>query len=474
MGIVPKRGKLGMGDSAGGEEQDNGLLHYLSLRSAVALVVANIIGAGIFTSTGFQAASLPHPGYIFLLWIVGGVLAFCGALCYAELGAAIPKAGAEYVYLRETYGGIFGFMSAFVSLVAGFSAPIAAACKAFITYMAHFFPVLAEEPTVLGPVTLNSLLAVGVVWILVGVQLRGAKPGIRFSDFLTLLKLGGLVTIVLCAVIWGKGHVENLTFVSDRYAEIGMADKFSAFATSLIFVMFCYMGWNASAYLASEFKNPARDLPRSLLIGTLIVVVLYLSINAVYFLGANVDELAGHADVGLIASRNLFGEWGATLTTIVLAVSLLASATAMTIAGPRVYYALGKDYRLFRFFSHANETSGAPTTSLLVQGAVTTAIIFSGGIDAIQQYAGFTLTLFSSLAVSCVITLRIRRPDLHRPFRAWGYPITPLLFLGVTTWTMVWAIRGRPFESIAGFATVIVGGMIFLMTGAGRAPAEKH
>lgn len=452
---------------------DNGLLHYLSLRSAVALVVANIIGAGIFTSTGFQAASLPHPGYIFMLWIVGGVLAFCGALCYAELGAAMPKAGAEYVYLRESYGGIFGFMSAFVSLVAGFSAPIAAACKAFIAYMSHFFPLLESEPTIFANVTLNSVLAAGLVWILVGVQLRGAKSGIGFSDFLTLLKLVGLVTIILIGVMWGKGNVENLSYVSPRYAELGVAEKFSAFATSLIFVMFCYMGWNASAYLASEFKNPARDLPRSLLLGTLIVVVLYLAINAVYFLGANVDELAGKAEVGLVASRNLFGDWGATLTTIVLGVSLLASATAMTIAGPRVYYALGKDYQLFRFFSHANEESGAPTTSLLVQGAVTTAIIFSGGIDAIQQYAGFTLTLFSSLAVSCVITLRFRRPDMHRPFRAWGYPVTPLLFLSITIWTMIWAIRGRPFESLAGLATVLIGGIIFVMTGAGRPAARR-
>lgn len=449
---------------------DGGLRQYLTLRSATALVVANIIGAGIFTSTGFQAASLPHPGFIFLLWIVGGVLALCGALCYAELGASMPEAGAEYAYLRNTYGGVFGFMSAFVSLVAGFSAPIAVACKAFIRYMTHFFPALENNPEFFGLVTRNDLFAVGLVWILIAIQLRNVKFGIGFNDFATLLKVGGIIAIIFLAIVWGKGQTGNLTFVSESYADLSSADKTSAFATSLIFVMFCYSGWNASAYMASEFKNPQRDLPRSLLLGTGIVVVLYLAINAVYFYGANVDELAGKPEVGLVASRNLFGNWGVTLVTLVVAVSLIASATAMTIVGPRVYYALGRDYSMFRFFAHSGEKSGSPTTSLIVQGAVTSLIIFSGRIDQIQQYAGFTLTLFASLAVSCVITLRIRRPELRRPFRAWGYPVTPLLFLGVTTWTMVWAVRGRPVESIAGLVTVAVGGLIFYATGAGRKP----
>jgi basic amino acid/polyamine antiporter, APA family len=462
---------------ARGEGEDGrtgGLVHHLTLRSGIALVVANIVGAGIFTSTGFQAADLPHPGYIFLLWIVGGVLAFSGALCYGELGAAMPRAGAEYVYLRETYGGMFGFMSAFVSLIAGFSAPIAAVCKAFISYMAHFFPELGGDPAPLGPLAVNDVLAAGLVWILIGLQLRSVRAGIGFNDLLTLLKLIGLIIFILLAVFFGRGQLDNLTFVSERYAEIGTADKLGAFATSLIFVMFCYMGWNAAAYLASEFKEPERDLPRSLLLGTGIVVVLYLSINAVYFLGANVDELAGRVDVGIVASQNLFGNAGVTFVTIVIGAALLTSATAMTIAGPRVYYALGEDYRLFRFFARVNPKSGTPTTSLLVQGAVTTAIIFSGGIDAIQQYAGFTLTLFSALAVSCVIALRIRRPDMHRPFRAWGYPFTPLLFLSITIWTMIWAFRGRPFESAAGLATVAAGGLIFMLSGGGRRPGDRQ
>jgi APA family basic amino acid/polyamine antiporter len=245
----------------------------------------------------------------------------------------------------------------------------------------------------------------------------------------------------------------------------------AALGTSLVFVMFCYSGWNASAYVAAEFKNPQRDLPRGLLLGTAIVVVLYLCINAVYFYGAGVSGLAGKVEVGLVASRALFGEAGTSAVTVVLLVSLVASAAAMTIAGPRVYYALGRDYPFYAALSRTSVKSGTPVSALIVQGAVTSAILLLGRVDQIQQYSGFTLTLFASLAVSCVIVRRIRQPELPRPFRVWLYPLPPLLFLGVSAWMMFWAFAGRPLESILGLVTVAVGGLLFQFTGAGRKPA---
>ena len=450
-----------------GERADDGLLKFVKLRSATALVLANTIGVGIFTTTGFQAADLGHPGLIFLLWIIGGVLAFCGALCYAELGAAMPRGGGEYVYLRETYGRSLGFMSAFVSLTAGFSAPIASATKGFSRYLIHFFPGLADDPTALG-VGANDWVAMGVVWLLVAIQLRGARPGIRFVDVVTVIKVAGVVGIILAAGAVGQGTLAHLSTVSESYAALGSGQRYAALGTSLIFVMFCYSGWNASAYIASEFENPQRDLPRSLLLGTALVVLLYLGMNAVYFYGADVDALAGKVEVGLVASKELFGPFGVTLVTTVLLVSLLASASAMTIAGPRVYHALGRDYRFFRVLSRTSASSGTPVAALLVQGVVTSGIILSGRIDQIMQYAGFTLALFGSLAVSCVIVLRWRKPDLPRPFRTWGYPVTPLLFIGVSTWTMFWAFRGRPLESILALATVAAAGGLFFLTSTRR------
>jgi APA family basic amino acid/polyamine antiporter len=203
------------------------------------------------------------------------------------------------------------------------------------------------------------------------------------------------------------------------------------------------------------------------------VVVLYLAINAVYFYGANVEELAGKVEVGLIAARHLFGSVGTALVTVVLLVSLVASASAMTIAGPRVYYALGRDYERFGFLARSSAQTGAPINALLVQGLFTSAILLIGRIDQIQQYSGFTLTLFASLAVSCVIVRRVRQPDLPRPFRVWLYPLTPLLFLGVSLWMMFWAVRGRPLESVLALATVAVAGLVFYLTsGDRRGPAD--
>jgi APA family basic amino acid/polyamine antiporter len=207
-------------------------------------------------------------------------------------------------------------------------------------------------------------------------------------------------------------------------------------------------------------ENPQRDLPRALLLGTGTVLVLYLGLNAVYFYGASVDELAGQVEVGVVASRNLFGDWGVDLVTVVLCASIFASASAMTMAGPRVYYALGKDFKPFAFLAKTRP-SGAPALALLAQGVVTSLFILTGRVDQIQQYAGFTVSLFASLAVSCVIVLRIRRPHVERPFRAWGYPLSPLLFLAVSAWMMYWAFQGRPVESTLAFLTVLVGGVIF-------------
>lgn len=439
----------------------DGLSTGVGLRSAGALVVANMIGAGIFTTTGFQAAALGHPGYIFALWIVGGVLALCGALCFAELGSIFPEAGAEYVYIRETYGHAFGFMTAFVGLIAGFSAPIASALKALIRYLGHFVPVFVEDPVVFGVLHVNDLVAIGVCWGLVAIHARGIRLGLGFNDVITLFKVVGIVAIIVAAFAFGKGDFAHLSYVSPTFETLSLPDTFAAFATSLIFVTFCYLGWNASAYMAAEMEDPQRILPQSLVLGTATVMTLYLLLNTVYFYGANVDELAGKVEVGAVSAEALFGPTGLTLVIVVLTVSILASASAMTVVGPRVYYAFGKDFSPLAILARTNSKTGAPTAALVLQGFVITVVILSGTVDQIMQYAGFTLTLFASLAVSCVLVLRIRRPDIPRPFKVWGYPFTPVLFLTVSVWTMVWAIRGRPVESLLGLATAAVGGILF-------------
>ena len=438
------------------------LKRQIGLRSAYGLVVANMIGAGIFTTTGFQAEALGDPGTIYLLWILGGVLALCGALSYSELGAALPQAGGEYVYLREAFGGAFAFMSALVSLTAGFSAPIASALKSLVRYASHFIGVLGEERSVVGGLALNDLVAVALVWCLVSVHALRLRGGLHFNDAVTAFKVLGILAILLGAAALGRGDTGQLLHTADALVPTG-SRRIAAFATSLIFVMFCYSGWNGAAYLAGELRNPQRTLPRALLLGTVTVTLLYLGLNVVYFYGAPVEQLAGKVEVGLIAAEGLFGSTGITLVTVVLTVSLLASASAMTMVGPRVYWAAGRDHPALRFLT-ATRADGTPLRALILQGLVTTAIILVGRVDQIMQYAGFTLSLFASLAVVSVIVLRIKRPELERPFRVWAYPLPPLLFLAVTTWTMVWSFRGRPLESGLGLLTVLVGGVAYLLS----------
>jgi APA family basic amino acid/polyamine antiporter len=438
---------------------DPGLVRSIRLPSAIAIVVANMIGSGIFTTTGFQAEALGRAGPIYALWIVGGLLALCGALAYGELGAAMPRAGGEYLYLREAFGRSFAFMSALVSLMAGFSAPIASALKALLRYLGYFVPALAEHRTLIGGLEAADAIAIALVWVLVGVHSRRLRASIGFNDWITAIKVAGIVGIVLAAAAFGRGDAANLWHDAPWGAGIEGTRLFAGFGTSLIFVMFCYSGWNGAAYLGGELVEPERNLPRALLAGTAAVTTLYLALNLVYFYGASVEQLAGKVEVGLVASQGLFGPIGVTMTTLVLCVSLLASASAMTIAGPRVYFAVGEDYGALGFLGRTGATTRTPSNALLLQGVVTSGMILAVRVDQIQQYAGFTLTLFASLAVASVIVLRVRRPDMARPFRAWGYPVTPLLFLAVSTWTMYWAFRGRPVESVLGLLTVAAGGL---------------
>jgi APA family basic amino acid/polyamine antiporter len=440
-----------------------GLQRHISFRSAVGLVVANVIGVGIFTTTGFQAADLGNPLLILFLWALGGILAYFGALCYGELAAAMPYAGAEYVYLRETYGPSFGVMSAFVSLTAGFPAPIAAALKSLVIYLSAVAPLLDSQRLVMGVLAINDLIAIGLVWALIAIQMRGIRQSIQFNNFVTLLKVGGIIVIILAAAAFGRGDTGNFAYVSVANQGMGMIALFTALATSLIFVMFCYSGWNAAAYVASEIIEPQRNLPRALVAGTVIVTALYLGLNAVYLYGADVDQLAGKVEVGLVAARELFGSWGVALVTVVLVISLLASASAMMIVGPRVSFALGGDVNALRWFAKTN-SAGTPVNAILTQGTVTSVLIVSGRVDQILQYAGFTLALMSALAVSCVMVQRVRNPELDRPFRLPGYPIPPLFYLVVTIWTMAWAFLGRPLESSLALLTVAAGGALYWLS----------
>ena len=320
------------------------------------------MAAGIFTTTGFQAADLGHPLFIFVLWVIGGTLALLGALCYAELGAMMPRAGAEYVYLRETYGPAVGFMSAWVSLVAGFSAPHCGRTQGLRQLPRPLLPFLADDPTVGGVVAVIDLIAVGLVWLLVAIHVRAVRSGTGFNDFHDRVQ-GGRHRIdhsrraSIGRGTWPTGHCVTVLSGAEPHRYARGVWHFLDLRDVLLRRL-------ERGGLCRERDGTSSAGPtQALLLGTAIVSSSLSRLNAVYFYGASVDELAGQVEVGLVASRSLFGPTGVSRVTIVLCASILASASAMTLVGPRVYYALGKDFKPFAFLARTRQTALPPWRS---------------------------------------------------------------------------------------------------------------
>ncbi len=422
----------------------------VSLLTATCLVVANMVGTGIFTSLGFQVGDLPTGFSILAVWAVGGICALCGALSYAELGAALPRSGGEYHFLREIYHPALGFVAGWVSVAVGFAAPVAIAALPFGSYLAGAFPGLSP-----------LLLSLGVVWLATAVLLRDLPFGETFQNGSTLLKLA-LLLIIIGAGFWVRA-TQPVTFapvVGDR-AIIGSAP----FAVSLFWVMYAYSGWNASTYIVGEVRNPARTIPLSLGLGTLLVTAIYLALNAVFLRTTPVHELIGKQEIGLIAGEHIFGVAGGKVMALFIALGLVSTVNAMMWIGPRVAVAMGEDLPALSWLARRN-ARGLPVRATLVQFAIANLLILVTSFQKVVNYVQFSLTLFSALTVLGVFLLRWQRPDLPRPYRTWGYPVTPLIFLAISGW-MLWhllagaATRG---PSLWGLATALVGLALYYLS----------
>jgi APA family basic amino acid/polyamine antiporter len=417
----------------------------LTLIAAIALVVANMIGVGIFTSTGFQAGDLGGAVPSLIAWGVGGVLALCGAAVYGELGAMMPRAGGEYVYLSEAYAPVVGFLSGWVSLIVGFSAPIAAAAFAFGFYT-HV--VVPDVPT--------KVAGVGLIVGVTAMHTVSVAFGAKLQTWFSSLKAILILVLIIAGLTVGEGSWSNLS--AGKGAEMVTT---GAFASSLVWVSFAYSGWNAAAYVAGEIKNPGRNLPLALLIGTAIVTSLYILLNVVFFYAAPASELAGIKEVGAFASIKMFGKTAGTLLSALIAFALVSSVSAMIMAGPRVYMAMAEDGYFFKVFAQKT-TRGAPVWSVLLQGSLAVVLLLIAKFDQLINYIGFTLAIFAALTVAGAFVLRVRRPDAPRPYKTFGWPVTPVLFIGLSVWMAYFLIKMRPDESLAGGITLVAGGVVFL------------
>ena len=435
---------------------------------AAAIVIANVIGVGIFITPGYIARALLDPLTIIGVWVAGGLLAFAGAMAYAELAALRPRSGGEYVYLREAFGPVAAFLTGWTSFVAGFAGAIAAAALGVAQYLGGFIPA-ADDPTPilsvpLGPLSLvlsrRSLVALTAIAGLALVHIRGLGPGRLVQNTLAGLKVGALTLFVAVGLAWGHGTVSNLSAAP--------ASGTANIALAFLLVMFTYSGWNAASYLAEEIRDPGRNVPLALALGTGVVVVLYLGINLLYLFALPVDEIvrlasSGQTQVGSIAAERLLGPFAATLLGGLAVVILLSSLSAMTVAGPRVYYAMARDGVFFKSAATVHPRYHTPWIAITAQAAWSGLLVLSNTSDQLATYTGFAVLLFSGFAVSAVFVLRWRYPNEPRPFRAWGYPLAPAIFTLASLAIAAFAIAGRQKESLWGVVIMLAGIPIYLI-----------
>jgi APA family basic amino acid/polyamine antiporter len=429
----------------------------VSTLTATAIAVADMIGIGVFTSLGFQVRGLPSAFSLLMLWVVGGITALCGALAYAELAAALPRSGGEYNFLSRIFHPAVGFLAGWVSATVGFAAPIAVAAMAFGTYFMGAVPGFLGG--VLSPSAASLLLGLALAWIVSLVHLAGVRQGSLFQNISTAVK----VVLIAAFIVAGftVGSPQPISFAPSA-PDIGYILS-APFAISLVFVMYSYSGWNAATYIINEVRDPERALPRSLLIATLIVLVLYVALNAVFLYTTPMAKMAGQINVAQIAGAEIFGDAGGRLVAGLICIGLISAVSAMIWIGPRVTMVIGQDLPGLRFFSRTTQ-AGVPTSAILFQLAVVTTLLFTQRFDDIIQYIQFSLTFCTFLAVLGVIVLRITRPGLRRPYRVWAYPLTPAIFLLVTGYMMFFQLTERPKQSLAGVATMLVGLVVFAVS----------
>lgn len=403
-----------------------------------------MIGTGVFTSLGFQVAELPSAFPLILLWVIGGVIALCGALTYGELGAALPRSGGEYHLLSTIFHPMLGFMSGWVSATLGFGAPTALAAIALGKYTAAVFPGVNE-----------THLAAGVVVAITAIHCYSIRVGSLFHDTSTLLKV--LLILVFIAAAFFIPYPQAISLIPD-WKDISLIAT-PSFAVALIYVAYAYTGWNAAIYVVGEITEPARNLPKALFIGTTVVLLLYVCLNYVFLYSVPMDKLAGVVEVGFLSATSIFGDAGGSVMSIVIALLLVSTVSAMVFVGPRISMTIGEDMALLRFLAKKN-SHGIPRNALILQMVVTLLFIYTSSFEQVLIYASFMLTLFTSLTVFGVFVLRWNNPGLARPYKTWGYPITPLVYIVLNTWIMIYVFQQKTTETLIGLG-IGAAGLVF-------------
>ena len=446
-------------------ELQSGLIRQLGLTSATALVVSNMVGTGIFATTGFLAGQLGTPQLVLLIWVVGALFALLGSFCYSELGVNFPSSGGEYVYLSQAYGPTWGFMTGWVSFFAGFSAPIALAALAFSDYVGYFFPSVkqanAQFTIGAGDYAFKfggaQLLASSIIAAFTIINTFGLRPVSRLQNALTGTKVAVLAAFIVLGFLAGRGAWSNFSLDAVRTSQLPIA---SQFAVSLFWIYLAYSGWNAATYVAEEIRNPSRNLPLALTLGTVLVAALFILLNIVFIYAAPLEEMKGVVAIGSLAALRLFGSGIAGAFSALMALSLLATINAMVIIGPRVYYAMAKNGAFFAMAARVDSRRHTPTAAILWQGACAMLMTLTP-FPQLVLYIGFALNFMAVMSVASLFVFR-RRPD-WQPLRvvSFSWPLVPSLFIVVGLWMTAYGLTLEPKVSLAAAITIALGAVVY-------------
>ena len=422
-------------------------IHKVGLTTAFSIVVANMVGTGVFTSLGFQIADIKSVFALLMLWVVGGIVAMSGALSYGELASKLPRSGGEYHFLSSIYHPILGFLAGWISFLVAFSAPTALAAMAMASYSNAFFGYGNE-----------IFFALAIVITLSLIHSFQIRFGGHFQRLVTFLKIALILFFILAGFLVSEHQTFSLLPGKEDWSQVFS----SSFAVSLIYVSYAFSGWNASVYITDEIKNPAKNIPRSLILGTSIVIILYFLLNYIFLYTAPMEEMEGKIEIGFISATYIFGDYGGRLMALLITLLLISTISAMIWIGPRVTMVMGEDYQILRFLSKKNRYN-VPVIAIWVQTAITVILIVSSTFDKVLVYAGFIMNLFTLLSVIGLFILRLKHPEITSKYRVTGYPVTPVIFVLLSLWTLTYLLIERPLESILGLLTVFAGLAIYYL-----------
>lgn len=421
--------------------------------AAMAVVIASMVGVGVFVTLGFQLEKIDSLFAIMMIWVIGGIAALCGALSYAELGASIPKSGGEYTFLSEAYHPAAGFISGWVSATIGFAAPTALVAVAFAGYANKALPIDLSDA---------SQKLVACLLIISMALFHGFSRRVSGSTqtIFTTIKIAGILAFIIAAFTLTK-NPQPIDLIPTQ-EDFKIMTK-PSYGVALIFAAFAYTGWNTATYISGEMSNPQKTLPRVLFIGTALVTVLYFFLNLAFLYAAPISELRGQKEIGIIAANYIFGDSVGRIVGGLLTLLLISTVSALTLAGPRALQAVGQDYKAMSWLAKSTKDN-VPWFAILFQSSVAIIFILTSSFKTTLTFAGAMLAFNSLLAILGLFVLRWRQPNLPRPYKTWGYPIIPGIYLAITSFSLIHAIYENKLAALGCLGLIQIGLIVWFIS----------